>query len=182
MTTTQLTEPQLLEEVQSLEAEINTLQTHLNSLRNQPTPAPLPETLTALEAIAHAQDSAKRQQEVAIQIAEAKVVDCSLDVLRSQLKSKRESLEALKQSKGFERLKEKATAFNHAVDEAISILAEMRQIDSEIRSSAYQPLTVADVESYPYCSILNTVVRIRDRGDVLRDQSIRVKGNSLGLR
>ena len=93
MTTTQLTEPQLVEEIRDIESEVNTLQAHLTSLRNQPTPAPLPETLTAREAIVHAKDSAKRQQELAIKSAEAKVVDCSLEVLRSQLKGKRESLE-----------------------------------------------------------------------------------------
>ena len=161
---------QLSEEILLLESKINSLQSHLNNLKTLPQTVDInAECLTTSEIIQQAQEAVRRQQEALARQTEAEAIGRSLNIFRAQLAEKRDVLQIAKRSSEFERMQALAHEFNDYIDKAFSTLDKMRKIHEEIRTQGYSPLTItADLNEVAYCSIYDTIIRVRRRLDAKR--------------
>lgn len=161
---------QLSEQILALESKIDSLQSHLNNLKSPHQTVDInAECLTTSEIIQQAQQSVIRQQEVLARQTEAEAIERSLNIFRTQLAEKRDALLVARRSSEFERMQALAHEFNDYIDKAFSTLDKMRKINEEIRTQGYSPLIVsADLNEVAYCSIYDTIIRVRRRLDAKR--------------
>ena len=174
----QVKEVELSAEVQALETKISELETHVTFLQNQVTPtAPLVSNLSSAELIEQAKLTAILQQDRAAKLAEITAIQLTLKILRGQLEGKRDDLTKVRREEGFELLKSKALEVNAATDKMIELLKEMEQINRQIQSGDFSPLSVyVNLSELPYADILPpNIIRVRGRSSIIEQQRGRLK-------
>ena len=168
-TETEAAELQLCQDIDSLNSQISELQTHLSSLKNQPTYELSPQNLTPAEVIQLAKKVAAAEQKAILQQAEAKAISHAIVSLESQVVEKRRQLGELKSKEAFDKLMGLAAEYNEAIDSSVRLLEAMKAVNSELNIQGHRPFEItADLIEIPYCQIHPNSVKVRRRYDVLR--------------
>lgn len=161
-------ETQLLREIDNLVSQISELKTYLSSLKSQPVFEAIQGLMSPQEIIKAAQQAARQQRSAAEREAEAQVITQSILGLQSQLFQKRQELGELKNKELFGQLMVLAQQYNAAIDLAVSLLEQMRDVDQQLGGGRLE--VVADsVRSMPYSKIYGSVLKIRLRSQILRE-------------